>query len=132
MTEIQTALINLLEIALKEKRENDANFFADMYETITCQFCFPEWMRYNAHLQLALVKKDKVRSLSILQKMLPAMKNEWNTQDCPLYRHADGSDCTWLSAKLVKTIVDELANDGEYAFLRNGSEFEELIAQLKD
>lgn len=132
VTEIQTALINLLEIALKEKRENDANFFADMYETITCQFCFPEWMRYNAHLQLALVKKDKVRSLSILQKMLPAMEKEWDTQNSPLYRNADGSDCTWLSAKLVKTIVDELANDGEYAFLRNGSEFEELIAQLKD
>ena len=132
VTEIQTALINLLEIALQEKRENDADFLADMYEAVTYQFCFPEWMRYNAHLQLSLAKKDKDRSLSILQKMLPAMKNEWNTQNCRLYRNADGSDSTWLSSKLVKVITDELVNNEEYAFLHDSSEFEELIAQLKD
>lgn len=50
----------------------------NMYEVVTRQFCFPEWMRYNAHLQLALVKKDKDKSLSVLQKMLPAMRKEWN------------------------------------------------------
>lgn len=130
ITEIQTALINMLEIALHEKRENDANFFADLYESITRQFCFPEWMYYNAHLQLALVKKDKDRTLSILQKMLPAMKKEWNTQNCPLYRNADGSGSTWLSGKLAKTLTDELANSEEYTFLREGSEFEKLITQL--
>ena len=132
VTEIQTALINLLEIALQEKRENDAVFFADMYEAVTYQFCFPEWMRYNAHLQLALAKKDKVRSMSILQKMLPAMEKEWDTRNSPLYRNADGSDSTWLSTKLVKTIANELASNKEYEFLRDGLEFEELIAPLKD
>ncbi len=43
-------------------------FFADRYEAVTRQFCFPEWMCCNAHLQLALIKKDKEKSLSILQK----------------------------------------------------------------
>ena len=132
VTDIQTALANMLEIALQEKRENDADFFADMYEAITRQFCFPEWICYNVHLQLALVKKDKGRSLSILQKMLPAMKKEWNTQNSPLYHNADGSGSTWLSSKLAKKITDELANNEEYAFLREGSEFEELMAQLRD
>ena len=41
VTEIQTALINMLEIALCENRNMDADFFADMYETITCTFSFP-------------------------------------------------------------------------------------------
>jgi len=131
-TEIQTALVNMLEIALREKRENDADFFADMYEVVARQFCFPEWMCYNAHLQLALVKKDKGRSLSILQKMLPTMKKEWNPQDYQLYRNANVRVSTFFSSKLAKTITDELANNEEYAFLRDGSEFEELIAQLKD
>jgi len=132
VTEIQTALVNIMEIALQEKRENDADFFADMYEAVTRQFCFPEWMCYNAYLQLALVKKDKGRSLSILQKMLPAMKKEWNTQDYQLYRNVNGSDSTFVSSKLAKIITDELVNNEEYAFLRDGSEFEELIEQLKD
>ena len=60
------------------------------------------------------------------------MKKEWNTQDYQLYRNADGSDSTFFSSRLVKTIVDELVNDDEYAFLRDGSEFEELVAWLKD
>lgn len=102
ITDIQTALVNMLEIALQEKRENDADFFADVYETVTRQFYFPEWLCYNAPLQLALVRKDKDRSLSILQKMLPSMKKEWNTQDSPLYRNANGSDSTWFSSKLAQ------------------------------
>lgn len=132
VTDIQTALANMLEIALLEKRENDAGFFADMYETVTRQFCLPEWMCYNAHLQFALDKKDKSKSLSVLQKMLPAMKKEWNTQDYQLYRNANGSDSTFFSSRLKETITDELVNNKEYAFLREDSEFEELIAQLKD
>lgn len=131
-TETQTALINMLEIALWEKREEDADFFADMYETVTRQFCFPEWMRYSAHLQLALVQKDKGRSLSTLQKMLPVMKKEWNAQDYQLYRNTNGRNSAFFSSKLAKKIIDELVNNEEYAFLRDGSEFEELIAQLKD
>ena len=127
VTEIQVALVNMLEIALQEKREGDAAFFANMYETVTCQFCFPEWMRYNAHLLLALEKKDKDRSLSILQKMLPSMKKEWDMRNSPLYRHADGSDHTWLSSRLAQTFADELANDEAYAFLREGPEFERLM-----
>ncbi|MDE6951005.1 MAG: helix-turn-helix transcriptional regulator [Lachnospiraceae bacterium] len=129
VTEIQTSLLNMLEIALQEKRENDADFFADTYEAVTRQFCFPEWMCCNAHLLLALVKKDKDRSLSILQKMLPAMKKEWNLQDCQLYRNINGRSSALFSSKLAKTITDELANNEEYAFLRDDSEFEALIAQ---
>lgn len=121
----------MLEIALQEKRENDADFFADMYEAVTRQFCFPEWMCYSIHLQLAFVKKDRCRSLSVLQKMLPAMKKEWNPQDYQLYRNANITGSTFFS-KLAKTITDELVNNEEYAFLRDGSGFEELIAQLKD
>ncbi len=132
ITDIQIALINLLETALHEKREKDADFFADLYETITRQFCFPEWMRCNAHLQLALAKKDKRGSLSILQKMLPSMKKEWDMQNSPLYRHADGSGCTWLSGRLAKTFIDELANNEEYSFLREDPEFEDLITQAEN
>lgn len=115
----------------RQERYPDADFFADMYEAVTRQFCFPEWMCYSAHLQLAFIKKDRSRSLAILQKMLPAMKKEWNPQDYRLYRNANVIGSTFFS-KLAKTITDELANSEEYAFLRDGSEFKELMAQLKE
>lgn len=129
VTEIQTALINMLETALLEERESDAAFLADVYEALTRLLCFPEWMCCNAHLQLALAKKDRERSLSVLQKMLPAMKNEWRPQDCPLYRSAEGGAFADFSSKLRQKICDELMNSEEYAFLRGGAGLEALIAQ---
>ncbi len=127
--EMQTALINMLETALLEERESDAAFFADAYEALTRQLCLPEWMCCNAHLQLALAKKDRERSLAVLQKMLPAMKNEWRPQDCPLYRSAEGGAFADFSSKLRQKICDELMNSEEYAFLRGGAGLEALIAQ---
>ena len=129
--EIQTALINMLEIALFEHDREHAEFFADMYETVTRQFYFPEWMRYTAHLQLAIGQKDRDRSICILQKMLPAMKEEWKPQNSPLYRSKENAGYTFFSNRLLDTFCDELSSNEEYDFLRNSTEFMELISQLK-
>ena len=130
VTEIQTALINMIEIALYENRNMDADFFADMYKTITCTFSFPEWMCYNAHLQLALDKKDKGESLSILSKMLPAMRKEWKSQDCKLYRNLDGTEVIALSSKVADSFCEELNSKDEFAFMRDCTDFRELMAQM--
>lgn len=132
VTETQTALMNMLEIALIEKRNSEAEFFADIHESITRQFCLPDWICYNARLRLAVEKKDKNESLSILQKMLPAMKKEWHPQDYALYRNAEVKGSTFFSSKLVETICAELINKEEYAFLRDDSELEELIKKVVD
>ncbi len=130
VTHIQTALVNMLETASFEGRDSDADFFADAYETIARQFCLPEWMCYNAHLQLAMARKDKNKSLTLLKKMLPAMKIKWVAQASPLYRHAEGSGSMLLSSRLAETICDELVSKEEYAFIRDGSGLDELAAQI--
>ena len=132
VTDIQTALINMLEIALLEKCNDNAEFFADMYETITRQFCLPEWMRYNAHLLLAIDKKSKDESLSILKKMLPAMRKEWTPQDCKLYQCTEDNGVTSLSSKVAASFCEELSNNAEYAFLRDCIEFRELMAKMSN
>lgn len=70
VTEIQIALVNMIEKALAEQKYEKAEFFADIYEKLTCQFYFPEWMRYEAHLEVALEKKERERCLFLLGKML--------------------------------------------------------------
>lgn len=132
VTDIQTALINMVELSQIKNCEKNAEFFADMYETVTRQFCFPEWMYHNAHLQVALVKKNKTEIINILKKMLPAMKKEWNAQDYQLYQYADSSDSTFLSSKLPNLLCKELVNDKEYAFLRHDLEFGKLLNTFAD
>ena len=126
--DIQTALMNMLENSLLDHCEEDGEFFADLYESITRQFGLPEWMGYNAHLQLALEKKDKEESLAILRKMLPAMKKKWNPQHNPLYRYTVVSNSARFSDRLADIFYDELTNNEEYAFIRDDAEFAELIS----
>lgn len=126
------ALGNMLEIALEQQRDSDAELFADAYVTVSQTFDLPEWMLYQAHLLIAMHKQDSTRCLSILGKMLPAMKAEWNPQDSRFLRHASGSSATALSSKLLHSIQHDLLHDKEYAFIREDPQFDELIAALVD
>lgn len=130
VTEIQTSLMNMIEIALCESRNADAALFANMYEAITRQFSLPEWMQYNARLQIALYEKDKDESLSILSKMLPAMRKAWESKDCKLYRNLDGAEVTMLSSKVADSLCEELNSKDEFAFMRDCAEFEELMKHM--
>lgn len=131
-TEIQGALGNMLEIALEQQRNSDAEQFADAYMSLSQTFDLPAWMSHQAHLLIAIHKQDSARCLSILSKMLPAMKAEWNPQDSRFFRHASGSSATALSSKLLHSIQHDLLHDKEYAFIREDPQFDELIAALAD
>lgn len=128
--DIQTALMNMMEIALLENCDDNAEFFANMYEAIIRQFCFPEWMCYNAHFLLAIEKKNKDEILSILKKMLPAMKKQWNPEDCRLYRNIKSSGSNFFSSRQATVLWEELTNKEEYAFIRDCAEFRELMEQM--
>lgn len=132
VTDIQTALINMIELSLNKKCEKNADFLADVYEAVTRQFCFPEWMYYNAHLQIALSRKNKSETINLLKKMLPAMKKNWNAQDYQLYQYADSSDYNILLNNLVSAICNDLINDEGYAFLHDDMEFKRLMDKYTD
>lgn len=131
VTDIQLALINLLELSLLDHHTQDAAYFADLYESVTCKFSFPEWMRYNAHLQIALENQDCNQCLAILKKMLPAMKQEWHPQDDPLYRSIHDDGTTFLSSRIADSLLAELSSKEDYSFLRDCPGFADLLAQVR-
>lgn len=131
VTKIQTALINLLEAACVENRDQDAQFIADLYESVSRDFCFPEWMRYNGHLLVALEQQDREQSLDLLKSMLPAMKKEWEPRSCRLYRFVDRKDTSRLSARIADAFCDEINRDQECAFIHDSPEWKELLSQIK-
>ena len=130
VTDIQTALINMLEIALLEKCNDNAEF-CGYVQNYYPSILFPRVDALQCHLLLAIDKKNKDECLSILKKMLPAMKKEWNVQDCQLYRNAKDSESTLFSSRLADTLCDELATKEEYAFVRDCIEFRELMAEMR-
>ena len=78
----------------------------------------------------AFAYKMKDESLSILSKMLPAMRKEWKSQNCKLYRNLDGTEVTALSSKVADSLCEELNSKDEFAFMRDCTEFRELMTQM--
>lgn len=131
-TELQTALLHLMEIAEKENRPQDAQFCADTYQQVSSLLHVTQWIPYTAKFQLASLRKDKAACLSALSHILPVLKEPWSPQECPLYRHMGNGDLTALAQSLYDRITEDLEHSEEFAFFRGSPEYEQLRPFLKE
>lgn len=132
ITEIQTALTNMLDIAVKEERMEDADFYADIYEQASKLFYVTPWIPYHAKLSLSIIKKDKNECLSALKSTLTAMQEKWNPEENPLYKHLDSSETNILSEHLFSMMLDEMEQGNEFSFLEKNQEYQKLLRDMKN
>lgn len=130
VTEIQTALMNMIEIASDEGRDQDADLYADRYESVSRQFSVAEWISYTARMELSVKRQDKDTCMKLLRLMLPAMKGEWTPGESPLYRGIDRKVSTAFVDQVSKTLERELLTGEEFAFIREDPAFDKLIEEL--
>ena len=90
-----------------------------------------QWIPYTAKFQLASLRKDKVACLSALRHILPALKEPWLPQECPLYRHMGDGNLTALAQSLYDRITEDVEHSEEFAFFRDSPEYEQLRPLLK-
>lgn len=131
-THIQTALINLMDIALKEGRDEDAQSCAQVYEQVSSLLHMTQWTPYIARLQLATLKKDRKGCLEVLSKVMPALTQPWEPQKSPIYRTLNGGDVTAIAQQLRSRILDDLEHSEEFAFFRGSPEYEQLRPLLEN
>lgn len=131
-TELQTALIHLMEIAEKEGRPQDAQFCADTYQQVSSLLHVTQWIPYTAKFQLASLRQDRAACLSALRHILPVLKEPWTPQTCPLYRHMGDGDLAALAQSLYDRITDDLEHSEEFAFFRGSPEYEQLRPLLRE
>ena len=131
VTEMQTALMNMLEIASKENRMQDANFYAEIYEQVSKLCYVPAYIPYIAKLRLSIIEQDKTKCLTALKSMLPAMQEEWKPQDCPLYRHLDGDGISFLSERLFDMMKKEMESGNDFSLLSDNPEYQQILEELK-
>lgn len=107
ITEIQTALMNMLDIAVKEERIEDADFYADVYEQASKLFYVTPWIPYHAKVSLSVIKKDKKECLAALKSTLAAMREKWRPKENPLYKHLDSSETNILSERILAMLQED-------------------------
>ena len=130
ITEVQTSLMNMMEIAQKEGRMEDAKVYADIYEQASRLFCVTAWIPYIAKLQLSVMIQDREGCLSALRSVLSGLQEAWKPQDSPLYRNLSGSETNILSERLESLLREELKAGRDFDFLRGSEEFQTLLKDL--
>ena len=100
------------EIALKEKRMEDAEYIADIDKQAAQVFDLWEYNSYGAQFQLYVATKKRAKAVKILLPMLRSLTKKWDINSSPLYRHiqtkeVDKSFGSQLQKALVQSIETE-------------------------
>lgn len=132
--EISSVLITMLEIALKEKRIEDAKYIANVIGGITD--ILDTW-DYNSHLPYFLIYttlKDKENTILTIEKMLLSMKKRWDTSATTLYKHIPKKPVVDQEHNMFFTMyLDSIKkdSDGTLEFLKDDSRLIELLEKYE-
>lgn len=128
VNEIQTILLKLMEIHVKEDKIEEAEYFADISEKTAKLYDLWDYNSYVAYFGLAVFKKDTTRCVELLKSMLTAMSSKWDINSSPLYKHIKTKeDDSSMEELFLPALIKEVKNDEELAFLRNNPEFIKLL-----
>ncbi len=130
INEIQTTVICLADIALKEGYEEHAMRLSEVSREAAKLFDLWGYYSFIAPLQVAVAQKNVSESISLLNSILGAALSPWNANHSSLYRHiADKMHHENIGLKMLPGLLSEIENDPKYAFLRSNAEFQQMIAQ---
>lgn len=129
-TDIFISLISMLEIALKEGRNEDANYFAEVIDKTTKLYDLWEYNSYSGYFEVYKAEKDVENFLLVLKKILDVMGKKWEPLKSKLYKHIKSKgDEEGFNEQLLSNFVNILKNDKseELDFLKDNDEFNNLL-----
>lgn len=129
-TEIFTILISMMEIALKEDRNEDAEYFAEVLEKTTVLYDLWEYNSHVAYFQLYTSQKDADNFIITLSKMVNAMSKKWDSSKSRLYKHIKTKENEdGFTEQFRSNFINMLKNDksDELDFVKDNEEFYKLL-----
>ncbi|MFI3214832.1 MAG: helix-turn-helix transcriptional regulator [Eubacteriales bacterium] len=132
LQEILVPITKLIPILVSEDKHLQAEQLAKAIQLKYQSLGLWDYSAYLAPMQLAIAKKDVPTSIEIISKMLNACVNAWESSNCPLYLHQPVKEVSkTMGYDFLPSLLSELENSSEYAFLQPSSEFCELTAKYK-
>lgn len=130
INEIQTILISLADIALKEGNNQDASHIAKLSRDAARLFDLWDYYSFVAPLQIALAQENVQDSIALLKSILAAALTPWEMKKSSLYRHmAVNANQENFGVQILPALLSEIENGPQYAFLHSNAEFQQLIKQ---
>lgn len=131
VNDIQTTLMTMMEIAIKEDRQEDAEYIADVCKNSAKLFDLWEYNSYIAHFGLYLARKNYLKCVKIFVPMMKSLLRKWDIKSSPLYRHIKTKEVDKdFGIKMQKNIMETIYSDEEASFLQENKEVRELAKKL--
>ena len=133
---IQSSLLNLINIALKQNKFDYALIYSDKIKQTTEIYNLWDYNKYIGYYEIAMKTKDTKKIIDTLKSMLNSIKKPWTLNNSPLYKHIcdnpkSNSNDNKLGQILINNIIKELECSDEIDFLRKEPEFIELLNEYK-
>lgn len=129
---IQAALLGLTLCAIHEERIDDAQYCADLYESVSKEFNITDYNASAVQLEVAAKKQDTKRCLALINEMLTAMSRDCVVAYPRLYRKlalTNNLPENVNSKILIPSIIKSLKADEKLVFLHDEPEYKATLAE---
>ncbi len=128
---VQETMMSLMEIAIKEENEKQANRWAKLCSQISRMFELGFLSEFAAQFSLAEARKDREGLLSLLETMAETKKQV--RKETSLYRDIPPKPgAEQAENELLLLFIDALEKEEELYFLHSEKRFQQSIQKLKE
>lgn len=126
--DIFSSLMQMLEIAGKEKRFEDARYFAEVIKQFTEIFDLWKYNSTVGYFQLAILEKNEDEFIISVKDMLDKMKAPWDISKSKLYSHIK-TKSERVGEEFISNFIESLKvdKDNELEFVKDSEEFQRII-----
>lgn len=127
-----SALLGLLDIALKKEQMLEGQKLADLAQKTVKLFDLWDYTAFVAHFQLAVALKDAQWCVTLLKAMLSAMQKPWAPSQSFLYQHIklkSSQESSFVWEAFSQSLLTEIISDDQLTFLSTHPEFKTLSKQ---
>lgn len=131
VNEIQGILLRLIHIESEAKEWDVARQIANKAAEATALFDLWDYLAAVPLLEVALDEQNETESIALIKQLLSAILEPWNMSDSPLYRYiatAPEKASEAVGGQIFPRLLEELKRDSRYDFLRENTEFQEMLA----
>lgn len=128
--ELESILMILLEIALKQNRKEDAAAIAEVSGKAAKLFDLWEYVAYAAPFEFYSKEKNREKSMEVLTAMVQSLAKEWEINRSPLYRHVKTKESDF-GLKFAKMLLRSIQEDEQTAFLKDEPAFLKLMETVE-
>ena len=132
VSDAQSALIRMTEIAVEAGHIEEAEFYGEKCRKLTLDFDNMEATAFTALLEVAVKCKDTEKTLDILDEMLLQLKRPWGIRTSRLYRHLIEDDSAENFSKMfLPAFIAGIEKDDEFAFIRDEPRLKEILSKVR-